>query len=96
MKWRFYFSQQPSVFYESPIFTVTVVDPCDPPVGFTAPTVIPSTLFDQEYTISGSTKTYQIPQFTTTPPQCQSRLQYSFNVLTNAPGPVPVGTGTGL
>lgn len=37
LKWKYYFSQQPTRFVESPIFTVNVLDKCAPHDGSAAP-----------------------------------------------------------
>ena len=51
---------------------ISVVDPCDVPVS-----VASSTLTSQEYTITDTAKTYQIPVFTANPAWCEITYTYT-------------------
>ena len=54
-------------------FTIVVIDPCDSPVS-----IIPSTLSDQEYTITQNKFTYQVPVYTSDPSWCE--ITYSYTI----------------
>lgn len=90
LKWRFHFASQPSVFIESPIFEVDVIDLCDPPTGYTQPTLTVPSYLDLEYTITDF-DSYNLLPFVVSPPQCQGRVQYTF-----ASNPSLVGAGGNL
>jgi hypothetical protein len=79
LKWKFRYSQQPTNYIETP-FIVQVIDRCDPhiPNFSPQPLVLPSSIANQEYTITDY-KEYIIPEFTTSPLYCQSRLTYRWN-----------------
>ena len=54
-------------------FTVTIIDPCDRPIGLAASNVI-----NQEYTITAVVENYQVPVFTSDPAWCA--ITYSFTI----------------
>jgi len=58
-------------------FVITIVDPCDNPVGVT-----PSTLSAQEYTITQTSFTYQVPVFVSNPTWCA--ITYSYTISNEA------------
>jgi hypothetical protein len=62
-------------------FTVTLVDPCDPPTSLTA-----ATLTNQEYTITDTTKTYTHPEWTIVPSYCPFAYTYDIADITNVSG----------
>ena len=53
-------------------FTITVIDPCDAPVGITS-----YELVDQEYTVTQTLFAYQIPPFVANPLWCDITYSYS-------------------
>jgi hypothetical protein len=91
LKWKFWYSQQPTNYIETP-FIVQVIDRCDPhiPNFPPQPFVLPSSIANQEYTITDY-KEYIIPEFTTGPLYCQSRLTYRW---TNPADSSPSITGS--
>ena len=52
-------------------FTITIVDPCDAPVGVTG-----SVLTDQEYTITQTALPYTVPVYTSDPVWCDITYSY--------------------
>jgi len=59
-------------------FIITIIDPCDNPVSVT-----PSTLSAQEYTITQSAFTYEVPAYVSNPTWCAITYTYS---ITDAAG----------
>lgn len=53
-------------------FVITIIDPCDNPVSVTA-----STLSAQEYTITESSFTYQVPGYVSSPVWCAITYTYT-------------------
>ena len=53
-------------------FIITIIDPCDNPVSVT-----PSTLSAQEYTITQSAFTYEVPVYVSNPAWCAITYTYS-------------------
>ena len=51
---------------------MTIIDPCDAPVS-----LVPSTLTDQEYTITQNEDSYQVPAFDADPIWCDITYSYS-------------------
>ena len=47
-------------------FTITLVDPCNPPAS-----VVASSVADQEYTITDTSRDYKVADFIVTPSFCQ-------------------------
>jgi hypothetical protein len=62
-------------------FTVTLVDPCDPPTSLTL-----VSLTDQEYTITETAKTYTQPDWTIAPSYCPFTYEYTIADITNVAG----------
>ena len=76
IKYRVYHTNYDSNVVElADPFVITVIDPCDKPASITAPA-----LEAQEYTITDSAKTYQIPVFTPLPAWCDITYSYSVDV----------------
>ena len=62
-------------------FTITIVDPCDAPVGVTG-----SVLTDQEYTITQTALPYTVPVYTSDPVWCD--ITYSYTITDPSGDPV--------
>ena len=66
IKYRVYHTLYPTnVVTLTDPFIITIIDPCDNPVSVT-----PSTLTTQEYTITQSSFTYQVPVYVSSPVWC--------------------------
>ena len=73
ISYRTYHTKYPDNFKEiRTAFTLTVIDPCDDPVS-----VSPSTLTDQEYTITQNAFDYQVPVYTADPLWCDISYTYT-------------------
>ena len=62
-------------------FTVTLVDPCDPPTS-----IIKAPLTNQVYTITDTKKTYKHPDWTISPNYCPLSYTYDIADITNVLG----------
>jgi hypothetical protein len=70
----------PAILLES-TFTLTLVDPCDPPTSVTA-----ATLENQEYTITDTDARYTHPDFTVDPAYCPLTYSYNSGEISNVSG----------
>ena len=79
IKYRVYHTLYPTnVVTLTDPFIITIIDPCDNPVSVT-----PSTLSAQEYTITQSVFTYEVPVYVSNPAWCAITYTYS---ITDAAG----------
>jgi hypothetical protein len=67
--------------------TITLSDPCDPPVK-----LIPITLEDQRYTITDEKKSYTHGDVVADPAYCPVRYEYLIEKLNNGNEPITFGT----
>jgi hypothetical protein len=74
---RFHQSWQPSMAATSDVFTVTVLNPCTPSISQGAITITPPTeAIEFTYTISQPMKTFQLPAWETSDPECGAQVNF--------------------
>lgn len=88
LKWRFWYSDQPSNVVLAPVFLVQVIDRCDPhPIDYTPMPVINVPSFTDQTLYITYPVQYTTPSFTVTPVECLSRLSVTYT------GAVPTTVG---
>ena len=76
-KYKTYYTNYPANFVElQNAIILTIIDPCDEPVA-----VIPSSLTDQEYTITQAAFDYEIPAYTADPLWCSITYTYTISAI---------------